>query len=103
MKLNTPNVDMWCDLGTCSLCRFVFQEKCHVARSGWFMSFQCLGLLPINSAIPLLPSYISHIFSSNICHLVPRLGVFFSVFSHPRLEPSILFSLFLGFSLEFFF
>ena len=58
-------------------------------------SFQWLGLSPINSGIPLLPSHISYIFSSDLCRLVPSLGV--SVFSHPRLDPSILFFSSLGF------
>ena len=77
LKLNVPNVDTWCDLGACLSRCFVLQEKCHVAHSDWFMSFQYLGLSLINSGIPLLPSHISHIFSPDLCCLAPRLGVFF--------------------------
>ena len=50
--------------------------------------FQWLGLSPINSGIPFLPSYISHIFSFDLCRPAPRLGVF--VFRHPCLALSIL-------------
>ena len=77
LKLNVPDVDMWCNLEACLSHHFVLQEKCHVARSDWFMSFQYLGLSLINSGIPLLPSHISHIFSSDLCRSAPCLGVFF--------------------------
>ena len=77
LKLNVPDVDTWCDLGACLSRRFIHQEKCHVAHSDWFMSFQYLGLSPINSGIPLLPSQISHIFSFDLCRPAPCLGVFF--------------------------
>ena len=77
LKLNVLDVDTWCDLGACLLHRFVLQEKCHVAHFDWFMSFQYLGLSPINSEIPLPPFHFSHIFSSNLYHPAPHLGVFF--------------------------
>ncbi|KAK9991016.1 hypothetical protein SO802_026001 [Lithocarpus litseifolius] len=44
LKLNALDVDTWCDLGTCLPCRFFFQEKCLVARSGWFTSFRYQGI-----------------------------------------------------------
>ena len=39
LKLNTPDVDTWCDLGAYLLCRFILQEECHVAHFDWFTSF----------------------------------------------------------------
>ena len=77
MRLDVPDVDMWCDLEVCLSRRFILQEKYQVAHSDWFTLFQCLVLSHINSGISFLLSYISHIFSPDLCRPAPRLGVFF--------------------------
>jgi len=78
LKLDILDVDTWHNPPVAYQSRrFVLQKYCHMAHSNWFTSFQCPTLLPINRAIPLLPSHISHIFFSDINRPTPCLEVSF--------------------------
>ena len=62
------DVDRWLDPNGVQVTSFRSSKNCHLVYSGWLALFQCPTLLPINRAILLLPSHISHIFFSDTSH-----------------------------------
>ena len=62
------DVDMWHNPSSLQVALFHSSKNCHVAYSGWLVSFQCPTLLPTNKGIPFLPFHISHIFFFDTSH-----------------------------------